>query len=312
MTRSSLTIATRNSPLAMWQAEFVQQTLQQAHPNLSVQLLPMTTRGDQLLSSPLSAIGGKGLFVKELEHALLNGEADLAVHSLKDVPAELPPGLALPIKMQREDPTDALVSNQFKCLDDLPLGARVGTSSLRRRCQLLAHRPDLKISDCRGNVNTRLAKLDADQFDAIVLASAGLLRLGMAERIVERLDKTVCLPAIGQGILGLETRLQDDATLRWLEPLHHGETADRAAAERGLNSGLAGGCQAPVAGHATVSDDSLTLRGLVGNLSGTVLLRDEISGPRADSFALGLQLAKRLADAGGREILAELGVQTGS
>lgn len=308
---TTLTIATRKSPLALWQAEFVQAELQSLHPELTVKLLPMSTKGDRVLDSPLAAIGGKGLFVKELEHALLSGEADFAVHSLKDVPAELPEGLALPIQMEREDPSDALVSNRYSSLSQLPQGAKVGTSSLRRRCQLLAERPDLEILDCRGNVGTRLGKLEAGEYDAIMLASAGLVRLEMADRIAERLPTELCLPAIGQGILGLETRENDDETLRWLMPLHHQESADRAAAERGLNSGLAGGCQAPVAGHAMVSGNTLTIRGLVGNLSGTNILRDEISGPRDQAHELGMQLAQQLCDAGAVEILAELGVQAG-
>ncbi len=308
---TTLTIATRKSPLALWQAEFVKAKLQALHPELTVKLLPMSTKGDRILDSPLAAIGGKGLFVKELEQALLSGEADLAVHSLKDVPAELPEGLALPIQLQREDPSDALVSNRFASLAELPAGAKVGTSSLRRRCQLLATRPDLEILDCRGNVGSRLGKLEAGEYDAIMLASAGLVRLELESRIAERLATSTCLPAIGQGILGLETRIDDADTLRWLAPLHHAESADRAAAERGLNSGLAGGCQAPVAGHALIDGETLTIQGLVGNLSGTVILRDQISGPRSTARQLGLMLAQRLCDAGAIELLAELGVEAG-
>jgi hydroxymethylbilane synthase len=306
MSTRQLRIATRKSPLALWQAEHVRVRLQQLHPGLQVELLTMSTQGDRVLDSPLAKIGGKGLFVKELEQGMLAGQADIAVHSMKDVPAELPHGLEIGAILEREDPRDAFVSNRFATLAGLPQGARVGTSSLRRQCQLRAVRPDLEILDLRGNVNTRLAKLDAGDYDAIVLASAGLKRLGMAERITRALQPEDLLPAIAQGVIGIECR-SDDATVKALiEPLNHAETGLRTQAERAMNAALAGGCQAPVAGFSIITGDSIALRGLVGWPNGSAIIRGEISGPAAEAAVLGEQLAQELLERGARPILDEL------
>lgn len=306
MSTSQLRIATRKSPLALWQAEHVRARLQQLHPGLQVELLTMSTQGDRVLDSPLAKIGGKGLFVKELEQGMLAGQADIAVHSMKDVPAELPHGLEIGAILEREDPRDAFVSNHFAALAELPQGARVGTSSLRRQCQLRNVRPDLEILDLRGNVNTRLAKLDAGDYDAIVLASAGLKRLGMVERITLALEPEEMLPAIAQGVIGIECR-SDDATVRALiEPLNHAETGLRTRAERAMNARLAGGCQAPVAGFSVINGDRITLRGLVGWPNGSSIIRGEISGLAAEAAVLGEQLAQELLERGARPILDEL------
>jgi hydroxymethylbilane synthase len=306
MSTRQLRIATRKSPLALWQAEHVRARLQQLHPGLQVELLTMSTQGDRVLDSPLAKIGGKGLFVKELEQGMLAGQADIAVHSMKDVPAELPNGLEIGAILEREDPRDAFVSNHFAALAELPHGARVGTSSLRRQCQLRNVRPDLEILDLRGNVNTRLAKLDAGDYDAIVLASAGLKRLGMAERITRALEPEDMLPAIAQGVIGIECR-SDDVTVRALiEPLNHAETGLRTRAERAMNARLAGGCQAPVAGFSVINGDRIALRGLVGWPNGSSIIRGEISGLAAEAAVLGEQLAQELLEQGARPILDEL------
>ncbi len=301
-------IATRESPLALWQAEHVKARLLATHPGLEVVLVPMTTQGDQMLSAPLSNVGGKGLFVKELEQCMLDGGADLAVHSMKDVPVAQPTGLCLTAFLDGEDPRDAFVSNTYAGLDDLPQGAVVGTSSLRRQSQLRALRPDLKVIDLRGNVGTRLRKLDEGQYDAILLASAGLIRLGLAERIRERFEPARMLPAIGQGIVGIECRDDDDATRRLLAPLHDPASALRLQAERAMNARLGGACQVPVAGHAVVTQQQVQLDGLVGAPDGSRLIRDRIEGPAEHAAALGEQLAQRLLDAGADEILRALGI----
>ena len=306
MSIERLRIATRKSPLALWQAEHVRARLQQLHPGLQVELLTMSTQGDRVLDSPLAKIGGKGLFVKELEQGMLAGQADIAVHSMKDVPAELPEGLEIGAILEREDPRDAFVSNRFAALAKLPQGARVGTSSLRRQCQLRAVRPDLEILDLRGNVNTRLAKLDAGDYDAIVLASAGLKRLGMAQRITRALEPEDMLPAIAQGVIGIECRSDDAAVKALIEPLNHAETTLRTRAERAMNAALAGGCQAPVAGFSLITGDSIELRGLVGWPNGSAIVRGEISGPAEAAAALGEQLARELLERGARPILDEL------
>ena len=304
-------IATRKSPLALWQAEFVRAELQRHHPGLQVELVTFTTRGDKILDTPLAKVGGKGLFVKELETALLDGSADLAVHSMKDVPMEFPEGLGLSTICEREDPTDAFVSNRFDNLDALPQGAVVGTSSLRRHCQLRALRPDLEIRSLRGNVNTRLAKLDAGEFDAIILASAGLLRLGFNDRIRARLDSTVSLPAGGQGAVGIEIR-EDDQRLRdLLQPLHHEATALRVRAERALNRHLQGGCQVPIAcfaelESAELENQTLWLRGLVGDPAGGELLRAEARAAANDPETLGIQVAEQLLAQGAGAILRKV------
>ncbi len=273
----ALRIASRNSPLAMWQANFVQSRLERAHPGLAVEIVGFTTAGDRLLHSPLARLGGKGLFVKELERAMLDGEADIAVHSMKDVPAALPSGLELPVICERADPSDALVSNQYGNLAELPRGAIVGTSSLRRQCQLARLRPDLRLADLRGNVGTRLGKLDDGQYDAIILASAGLIRLGLENRIAARLGIGECLPAAGQGAIGIECRGDDGETRKLLACLHHADTAARVAAEREVTLSLDGGCELPIAAHADLRGGELRLRALVGNADGSEILRAEQS-----------------------------------
>jgi hydroxymethylbilane synthase len=309
MSTAILRIATRESPLALWQAEHVAGLLRRAHPQLEVELVPMTTRGDQLLDAPLARVGGKGLFVKELEQAMLDGRADIAVHSMKDVPAQLPPGLVLGAYLQGEDPRDALVSNHHATLDALPQAAVVGTSSLRRQAQLRRLRPDLQVRELRGNVNTRLARLDEGRYDAILLAGAGLVRLGLEARIRERLDPDRFVPALAQGVIGIECRAGDEATLQRLAHLHDAASAMRLAAERTLSAHLGGACQVPVAGHARLRDDCIELTGLVAAPDGSALVRDAVSGPCADAAALGAMLAQRLLDAGGREILRGCGVE---
>ena len=296
-------IATRKSALALWQAEYVKARLEASHPGLKVSLVPMVSRGDKLLDAPLAKIGGKGLFVKELETALMENEADIAVHSMKDVPMEFPEGLGLYCICEREDPRDAFVSNHFDDLDALPPGSVVGTSSLRRQAQLLARRSDLKIQFLRGNVNTRLAKLDAGEYDAIILAAAGLIRLGFGERIRSSISVDESLPAGGQGAVGIECRTTDSELHALLECLNHAPTATRVVAERALNKRLNGGCQVPIACYAVLEGDQLWLRGLVGQPDGTVLLRAEGRAPAADAEALGVQVAEALLDQGAEQIL---------
>ncbi|WLQ12794.1 hydroxymethylbilane synthase [Hahella aquimaris] len=303
MPKQHLVIATRQSALALWQAEHVKQRLEALHPGLTVELLGLTTKGDIILDTPLAKVGGKGLFVKELETALLEGRADIAVHSMKDVPMEFPPGLGLGAILERETPTDAFVSNQYASLDELPEGAVVGTSSLRRQCQLSERRPDLKIVSLRGNVNTRLAKLDAGEFDAIILAASGLKRLGFADRIREELTPEVSLPAVGQGALGIECRLDDAESMALIAPLQDAETTARVSAERAMNHRLQGGCQVPIAGYAEITGDQMRLRGLVGSPDGVQVLRDEVKGPVAAAETLGTELAERLLQQGAGKIL---------
>jgi hydroxymethylbilane synthase len=306
MSTERLRIATRKSPLALWQAEHVRTRLLQSHPGLQVELVTMSTQGDRVLDSPLAKIGGKGLFVKELEQGMLEGRADIAVHSMKDVPVEFPPGLGIGVILEREDPQDAFVSNRFGSIDELPMGARVGTSSLRRQCQLRARRPDLQLLDLRGNVNTRLGRLDLGDYDAIVLACAGLKRLGMAARITRALAPEELLPAIGQGVIGIECRLDDDPVRQLIEPLEHASTRLRIQAERAFNATLGGGCQAPVAGFSVLDDDLLELRGLVGWPDGSEIVRGQISGPTQDAETLGQELAEELLARGARPILDAL------
>ena len=306
MSEQHIRIATRKSPLAMWQAEHVADALRRAHPGLLVEILGMSTQGDKILDTPLAKIGGKGLFVKELEERMLSGDADIAVHSMKDVPVELPAGLHLSVILEREDPRDAFVSNHHDSLADLPEGARVGTSSLRRQCQLADRRPDLEIIPLRGNVNTRLRKLDEGDYDAIILASAGLLRLGFAERIRGYIPTEDSLPAIGQGAIGIECRSDDARVNDLLQPLHHAATAARVSAERAMNQRLEGGCQVPIGGHATLDDGEVFLRGLVGTVDGSEIVRAEIRGPEADAKKLGTALAEELLEHGAGEILREL------
>ena len=301
-----LIIATRESPLALWQAEFVRSALTQAYPDVDVQLLGMTSRGDQLLDVPLAKVGGKGLFVKELEEALLDGRADIAVHSMKDVPMAFPAGLGLGVICAREDPSDAFVSNRYRTLEALPAGSVVGTSSLRRECQLRSRRPDLDIKFLRGNVNTRLRKLDEAEYDAIILASAGLIRLGFAERIAQHMDICDSLPAGGQGAVGIELRSDDSAVLSLLQVVHHEPTARRVIAERAMNKRLGGGCQVPIGCYADYVDggETLLLRGLVGNPDGSQILRAEATAPAVEAEQLGISVAEDLLSQGAAAILA--------
>ncbi|OUS28123.1 hydroxymethylbilane synthase [Thalassotalea sp. 42_200_T64] len=306
MTQQTLKIATRKSALALWQAEFVKARLEHFHSNLTVELVPMVTKGDIILDSPLSKVGGKGLFVKELEVAMLQGRADIAVHSMKDVPVEFPEGLDLEIICEREDPRDAFVSNTIAGFADLPQGAIVGTSSLRRQCQIKALRPDLDIRDLRGNVNTRLAKLDDGQYDAIILAAAGLIRLEMPERIAEFIEPEVMLPANGQGAVGIECRIDDERVKALLAPLEHHETRLRVLAERAMNRALQGGCQVPIGSYAIIENEEIYLRGLVGATDGSQILRSEIRGPLTDGEAMGGRLAETLLADGADVILEQV------
>jgi hydroxymethylbilane synthase len=303
-----LRIATRKSPLALWQAEFVKSELLRHHPGLQVELVPMTTRGDKLLDTPLAKVGGKGLFVKELESAMLDGLADIAVHSMKDVPMELPQGLGLEVICKREDPSDAFVSNSFHSLAQMPNSSVIGTSSLRRQCQVRAAFPHLQVRELRGNVNTRLAKLDSGEYDAIILASAGLIRLNMGHRITQKLSSDTSLPAGGQGAVGIECRSNDSKTKQLLAPLNHIDSATCVLAERATNRYLQGGCQVPIACFAELEQDctTLTMRGLVGSVNGSHILTAQAQGHRDNPEELGIQVAKDLLSQGAEKILAEV------
>lgn len=298
-----LRIATRKSALALWQAEYVKARLEELHPGLTVSLVPMVSRGDKLLDSPLAKIGGKGLFVKELESALLADEADLAVHSMKDVPMQFPDGLGLYVICERDDPRDAFVSNTYESIDALPQGSVVGTSSLRRQAQVMARRPDLQIRFLRGNVNTRLAKLDAGEYDAIILAAAGLKRLGFDARIRSCIPPELSLPAGGQGAVGIECRSDDTELQALLVPMNDLDSALRVRAERALNNHLNGGCQVPIACYAERANGEIWLRGLVGDPNGERLLTAEARGPEAEPEQLGVAVAEDLLRQGAQEIL---------
>lgn len=298
-----LKIATRQSPLALWQAEHIRARLEAMHADLKVELVTFVTQGDKILDTPLAKIGGKGLFVKELEEALLDGRADLAVHSMKDVPMALPEGLTLAVICEREDPLDAFVSNTYNSFAELPHGAKVGTSSLRRKCQILKQRPDLEIIDLRGNVGTRLSKLDAGLYDAIILASAGLKRLCLADRIRHTLQLEISLPAVGQGALGLECRAADQAVLDLILPLLHDETDICVRAERAFNAYLEGGCQVPIAGYASLSQGQLHIEGRVGSVDGATLLKVELKGTPEQAEQLGETLAQKLLEQGAGDLL---------
>ena len=304
----TLRIATRKSPLALWQAEFVKSQLQRYHPRLKIELVTMTTKGDKLLDTPLAKIGGKGLFVKELETAMLQDLADIAVHSMKDVPMEFPEGLCLSVICEREDSSDAFVSSHFGTLAELPENAVIGTSSLRRQCQIRAHFPMLQVKELRGNVNTRLSKLDAGEYDAIILASAGLMRLGMADRITQSLPTSISLPAGGQGAVGIECRSNDTRMQELIAPLHHLESAICVRAERAANKHLQGGCQVPIACFAELSDNGVkvNLRGLVGSVDGSRILRAHATGNADNPEKLGIQVAKDLLSQGAGKLLAEI------
>ncbi|MFT2089511.1 hydroxymethylbilane synthase [Paraglaciecola sp. 2405UD69-4] len=302
----TIRIATRKSALALWQAEYVKSALLKAHQNIQVELVPMSTQGDKILDTPLAKIGGKGLFIKELEVAMNEGRADIAVHSMKDVPVEFPEGFGLHAICERENPFDAFVSNTFTDLASLPQGAVVGTSSLRRQCQLRKMRPGLVIKDLRGNVNTRLAKLDAGEYDAIILAAAGLIRLGMQDRIRYDIPAAESLPAVGQGAVGIECRNDDAELIALLAPLNHAETATRVRCERAMNAKLNGGCQVPIGSFATLEQQQVTLKGLVGSPDGNTLLQATASGTFEQAEQVGEQVAQQLLDQGAGEILAAL------
>ncbi|MDG2918098.1 hydroxymethylbilane synthase [Bisgaard Taxon 10/6] len=306
MRQEKLKIATRQSPLALWQANFVKDRLTEIYPDLTVELVPMITKGDVILDTPLAKIGGKGLFVKELENALLNGEADIAVHSMKDVPMAFPAGLGLSVICKREDPRDAFVSNRYRSLRELPPGAIVGTSSLRRQCQLKTLRPDLKVQSLRGNVGTRLSKLDKGDYDAVILASAGLIRLGMRERIASFIETEISLPAAGQGAVGIECRTGDERVQKLLAPLADAETTACVLAERAMNNRLQGGCQVPIGGYAVLNGDELHLRALVGALDGSKIIRAEGKSAVKNAEVLGVRIAEQLLAQGADKILADV------
>ena len=306
MSDQILRIATRKSQLALWQANYVSSMLQHHHPDLKIELVTMTTQGDKILDTPLAKVGGKGLFVKELETGMLEGRADIAVHSMKDVPVEFPAGLHLPVICPREDPRDAFVSNTYTSLDDLPQGARLGTSSLRRQSQIAAIRPDLKIIDLRGNVNTRLQKLDDGEYDAIILAAAGLKRLEFEDRITQFIGTDVCLPAIGQGAVGIECRTDDARVNNLIAPLTDNKTLIRVIAERAMNQRLQGGCQVPIAGYAEFERGIIMMRGLVGSVDGKTIIRGDIAGAPEHAEELGITLAEDLLARGADKILNEL------
>lgn len=305
--REKIVIGTRGSKLALWQADYIADCLRRQYENLIVEIKHITTTGDKILDVPLAKIGGKGLFTKELEVEMMENKIDLAVHSLKDMPTELPEGLILAAITKRFDAGDAIVSPKYKTLDKLPVGAKVGTSSLRRKAQLLNVRPDLEICDLRGNVGTRLEKLETEKFAAIVLASAGLKRLGLEDRITGILPKEICLPAVGQGALAIETRADDGELVAMLSFLNDDDTVATATAERAFLRTVEGGCQVPVGVYAVVSQHQITVEAIIATIDGTMVLKDKVSGDVDDAAALGVQLAKRMLDAGGREIMRSVG-----
>ena len=305
-TRTSLVIGTRASQLAVWQAEWVQARLHEIAPHLSIRLERIQTSGDKILDVPLAKIGGKALFIKEIEEALLRKDIDLAVHSMKDVPSVLPEGLAIHCVPQREDPRDALLSRDGRSFHELPPSANVGTSSLRRQAQFLAQRPDLSIKMLRGNLDTRVRKLREGQFDAIVLAASGLKRLGWADQITECLSTDISLPAVGQGALGIEGRSEDTFIQNLLQPLNDSPSRSTVTAERAFLARLEGGCQVPIAGHATLEGSMLTLHGLVASVDGQRIIRDVIHGSVDEAESLGVALAERILEAGGDKILNEI------
>ena len=300
-----LKIATRKSPLAIWQAEFVKSKLENIYPDLKVELVKMTTQGDQILNSPLSKIGGKSLFIKELEVGIMEGRADIAVHSMKDVPYELPQGFEIGAILERESPFDAFVSNDFNSIQDLPIGAKLGSCSLRRIVQVKAMRPDLEILDLRGNVNTRLKKLDDGEYDAIILACSGLTRLGFEDRIKQDLSPDDSLPAVGQGALGIEIKANDHEISSLIKPLIHQKTQIEVNAERALNTALQGGCSVAIGAFATSEDSKLTLSGMVGNVDSGEIIRIQETGETSKPIDLGIRAAKKLLSLGARELLNE-------
>lgn len=306
MSINRIRITTRESPLALWQAEHVRAELIKCHTGLEVELIGITTQGDIILDKPLMEVGGKGLFIKELEQVMLDGNADIAVHSMKDVTIDFPPGLSLPVIMQREDPRDVLISNKYDSLDDLPEGAVIGTSSLRRQCQLRSHRPDFRITTLRGNVGTRLKKLDEGQYDAIILASAGVTRLGLTGLVKQYISVDVMLPAVGQGAIGIETRSEDEDVIALISPLSDTLTTTQIRAERAFSKKLYGGCHLPIAALATIEADTLSISGLVGEVDGSRVISGHIQGPVKEAVSLGEQLGESLLEQGADEILRKL------
>ena len=306
MSNTPLRIATRRSKLAMWQAEHVQSLLRAAHPGLPVELVPMSTQGDRVLDRALAEVGGKGLFVKELEVAMLEGRADIAVHSMKDVPSELPPGFAIVAVLPRANPLDAFISRRYRRFEDLPPGARVGTSSPRRQAQLRHARPDLRLELLRGNVETRLRRLDEGELDAILLACAGLERLEIAHHITQQLDIDLSVPAVGQGVIGIESRADDARSRDVLAVLHHADSFTRLVAERAFAATLGGSCHSPIAAHASLDRGTLTVRGFIGAPDGSETYRDKVAGPAAEAESLGRQLARRMQSAGAETLLERL------
>jgi hydroxymethylbilane synthase len=302
----TLRIATRQSRLALWQAEHVATLLRTRHPGLNVELVPMTTQGDRILDRPLANIGGKGLFIKELELAMSEHRADIAVHSMKDVPSDMPPGFTLAAMLPRADPRDAFVSSRYQTFASLPQGARVGTSSLRRQCQLKHARPDLELITLRGNVDTRLRKLDENHYDAIILAAAGLIRLGLESRITEYFGPDQSLPAVGQGIIGIECRDDDARNIAYVRALNDGEAWQCASAERAFAQRLEGSCQSPIAGFATLNGDRLELHGVIGSPDGREMYRGSHHGAIADAEAIGVRLAEELLKDGADQLLERL------
>lgn len=302
---SVLKIATRKSPLALWQAEFVKSKLASLYPDLKIELVKMTTQGDQILNSPLSKIGGKSLFIKELEVGMNEGRADIAVHSMKDVPYELPQGFEIGAILERENPFDAFVSNDYNTIEELPIGAKLGSCSLRRIVQIKAMRPDLEILDLRGNVNTRLKKLDDGEYDAIILACSGLSRLGFEDRIKQDLSPDESLPAVGQGALGIEIKVNDHKISSLIEPLSHKRTMTEVSAERALNATLQGGCSVAIGAFATSKGSELKLCGMVGNVDSGEIIRVEELGETSNPIDLGVSAANKLLSLGARELLNE-------
>jgi hydroxymethylbilane synthase len=312
LSNTPLRIATRRSKLAMWQAEHVQSLLRAAHPGLPVELVPMSTQGDRVLDRALAEVGGKGLFVKELEVAMQEGRADFAVHSMKDVPSELPAGFAIVAVLPRANPLDAFISRRYRRFAELPEGARVGTSSPRRQSQLRHARPDLRLELLRGNVDTRLRRLDEGELDAILLACAGLERLGIAHHVTEQLDLELSLPAVGQGVIGIECRTDDARSRAALAVLHHPESYTRLNAERAFAATLGGSCHSPIAAHASLDGGTLTVRGFIGAPDGSETWRDQVSGPAAEAERLGRELADRMQAAGAGTLLERLRAEAAS
>ena len=306
MINNTLRIGTRASQLALWQANWIKGQLIRRHPHLDIEIIKIKTTGDKILDVPLAKVGGKGLFVKEIENALLDGSIDLAVHSMKDVPTKLPEGLGIVAVSEREDPRDALLSREGVVLDDLSEGSRIGTSSLRRQAQILNRRPDFHLEPLRGNINTRLRKLKDGLYDAIILAHAGVKRLGWDDEVTEVMEPEVMLPAIGQGALGIEARVDDQTTLGRISFLNHPETSVCVTAERAFLKRLEGGCQVPVAAYATVRDGEVSMKGLVAGVDGVKFILRKSNGSSSEADSLGRSLAEQILDAGGREILEEV------